>query len=413
VIVLASSLALIGASYVAAPSRLAPRTEELLLAALALLWLGAAIVHREPGRFLPFGASVLATLAAAVAMRAMGHHLRRMVVQAVIAALSLVAVFGLIASDERWYPWATQGEGLWHLAGTITYANAMGLALAMTMIIACRWVPRTTMSSLAVALCAAGVLASQSRGAIIAAVVGCLVVRRQVAAHLSAILIGVLAGSITVAASPSDARRPAVLLIVVPLIAIAPFVQRAVHHRPGDRSPAPVRSAWVVLGSAAVCGAFVATFIGRSTFTRRLDVGSDLARIHEWRIALSEFGSSPLTGVGPDRLRAAAHHAHKATFLAHNEYVQVLAGAGVLALVLVGFILVRVTSRIRETPRGSSTAAAALVAFAIGGVFDYAWHIPVVGILAGVCLGLATNSIGPAAHIVTHSPSADEAGAAT
>jgi hypothetical protein len=407
VIILVISLLLLVASVLAGPSRVIPRTEELLLAGLALWWLVAALAHGEPGRFLPFGASVLGTLSAAVAMRAMGHHLRRMVVQALIAAMSLAAAFGLIACDERWYPWATEGQGLWRLAGTITYANAMGLALAMTMIIACRWIPRTTLSSLAVALCAAGVLASQSRGAIISAIVGCIVVRRQVAAHLSAVLIGVLAGSITVAASPGDARRPAILLIVVPLIALAPFVQRAVHHRPGDRSRAPVRSAWVILSAAALLGVVVATSIGRSTFTRRLDVGSDLARIHEWRVALSEFGTSPLSGVGPDRLTVPAHHAHAATFLAHNEYVQVLAGAGVLALVLVVWILVRVTTRVRETPRGSTTAAAALVVFAIGGIFDYAWHVPVVGILAGACLGLATNAIGPAARIVTHAESAD------
>jgi hypothetical protein len=76
---------------------------------------------------------------------------------------------------------------------------------------------------------------------------------------------------------------------------------------------------------------------------------------------------------------------------AHNEYLQVAADAGLIGLallVLAGLSLVRAVRRVDLV---TSCATAALVCWAVGGAFDFDWHLPFVGLLGGWVAGLATR----------------------
>ena len=116
---------------------------------------------------------------------------------------------------------------------------------------------------------------------------------------------------------------------------------------------------------------------------------SDQDRSVEWSAAIHQFESSPLVGVGPDRLLQ--FHAADGTYahFAHNEYLQVAADtgiAGLALLLLVGVALARVVRRVDVM---TSCAVAALVCWGVGGAFDFDWHLPLVGLLGGWVTGLA------------------------
>jgi hypothetical protein len=121
---------------------------------------------------------------------------------------------------------------------------------------------------------------------------------------------------------------------------------------------------------------------------------SDADRSAEWSVAWHQWGTAPVFGVGPDRLLL--FHTPDGTYakFVHNEYLQVAADVGVLGLALLAAAVASVVRAVRRVDVLSSCACAALVCGAVGGAFDFDWHLPFVGFVLGCCVGLAARAEG-------------------
>lgn len=389
-IVLIGSLALLSVSYFRLTDWRAIRPEEVLLVLLALWWLVTARLHDVAGSFEPLGASIVAFVAAAMAVRRSPPSWRRPVSLWIVAISSTTAIVGLVACGLRWYPIAMRGQDLWRLSSTLTYSNAAGLLLAMALLIATDRSLAGWWSPIAIAACTAGLVASQSRAAVFAAVVAfAWLARHELVAAIIPIGLGTWAGLLTVASSGGDARQPVVLGATLLVLAAAPVAttsllrfRRRLVGRSRRRSAGAIGALALVLLGAAVLAA-------RREVARRVDLGSDLGRFHEWRAALQQFHSSIWTGVGPDRLLVLSRSEGISTYFAHNEYLQILAGGGLVAAGLLAAAIVLMARRQRTSRTSIPTSRAVLIAFAVGGCFDYTWHLPALALLAGIALGLA------------------------
>jgi O-antigen ligase len=119
---------------------------------------------------------------------------------------------------------------------------------------------------------------------------------------------------------------------------------------------------------------------------------SDRDRSTEWSVAWHQWGSAPVFGVGPDRLLFFHTAAGTYAKFVHNEYLQVAADAGAVGLALLLAAVVTIFRAVRRVDALSSCACAALVCCAVGGAFDFDWHLPFVGFLCGMCAGLAARA---------------------
>jgi hypothetical protein len=138
------------------------------LVALALWWGVRAATAESLWAMLPFGASCLACASAYAAVRALRGRPRQLAglgVACLGAAGSLVGFAGLV---WRWFPLAMPAQGLWRLSTTLTYSDAAGLALGMCLLVALGVERHPQLVRVAVCLCSAGLLATQSRGACLA-----------------------------------------------------------------------------------------------------------------------------------------------------------------------------------------------------------------------------------------------------
>jgi len=395
-VVLVASLCVLAASWLlAARAEGAVRPEDLVLLALAGWWLVASRLHGLGAHFAPLGVSVVGLVAAGVVVRSAPWAWRRVAAIYLVGIGVATSIAGLVGADLRWTPLALRAQDLWRAAGSLTYSNAAGLLVAVALLVAtddalaARWRP------LAVAACAAGLVATQSRSAVLAAVVGfALVSRAEFVRNLAAIVMGTLAGLLSVAASAGPRAHPLALAASLAILAVCPLADGAVRAR-GARDAAlsaVARRRTALLAAAGGVLVGVALLAAHVEAARRVDVGSDLGRLHAWRAALDQFASSWLTGVGADRPLAVSPS--ETTYFAHNEYLQLLAGGGVVALGLLGAAAFLIVRRQRATSSGLPTARAALVALAVGGLFDFTWHLPAIGLLAGIVLGLAQPAPG-------------------
>ncbi len=136
---------------------------------------------------------------------------------------------------------------------------------------------------------------------------------------------------------------------------------------------------------------------------------SGQTRLSAWRDSAFIWKTYPVLGAGPDAFRF-VYPQHRRTsareFMTHpeNEYVQLVTDTGLAGLTLSVLLLVAVVRLIRanRTPRtalapGTAGAAAAV---AVHAVFDFALHIPLYAVVAGVLVGLAA----PRAMHTRHTP---------
>ncbi len=381
------SIALLLAAAVLHPLDRRSGTVVGALILLAVWWGIRAVTAESLSQVLPLGASCLAFACAFAAVRPLRGPARQVAGVAVASlggAGSLVGFAGLI---WRWFPMAMQAQGLWRLSTTLTYSDAAGLALGMCLLVALGVDRYGLVTRIAVCLCSGGLLATQSRGALVAFAVGCAVVPwRRYEQFLVPLVAGAGLGVAAVATSPHAGPVPwlGVMLVVAVSIAATPATRlRALAASPRIRILVGV----LVLAAVAVSALLLHHEIGLRTLAP-----SDQDRSVEWSAALHQWASAPVVGVGPDRILV--FHAASGTYahFAHNEYLQIAADAGIIGLAL---LLVAGTAVFRATRRFdvlSSCACAALVCFAVGGAFDYDWHLTFVGFLGGWCAGLAARA---------------------
>jgi hypothetical protein len=353
---------------------------------LAAWWLIRAIASGVPERFLPLGASMLGFAAAYTATRTLAGAARQAAGLGVAVLGGLGALVGLAGLVWRWYPMAIPSQGLWRLSSSLTYADAAGLVLGMCLLVALGLDVAPVLVRIAICLTAAGLLATQSRGAFVAFLGACLVVPWRRYLHFAApLLAGIAVGAAAIASSPESRSVPWLGLLVVLAVGVsaAPWP---------DRLTLPARrSTRVAIALSVFLVALVAVAAVQHEIGLRALAPSDQDRSVEWSTGLHQWVSAPLVGVGPDR--PLAFHAVDGSFahFVHNEYLQVGADAGAIGAVLLALSVVAVIRTVRRTDLLSSCAAAALVCLAIAGAFDFDWHLSFVGVLGGWCAGLATR----------------------
>ena len=278
-------------------------------------------------------------------------------------------------------------QGLWRLSSTLTYADAAGLVLGMCLLVALGLDLYPPLVRVAVCLSAAGLLATQSRGAFVAFACACLLVPwRRYVRFLVPLAAGTALGVAAVFSSTDAGPVPWLAALLVAAVLVSAVASRQVEaFRRTTRRPRPRRH-------VIVAGAVVATLalLHHEVGLRAL-APSDQDRSVEWSTALDQWRSAPLVGVGPDRLLT--FHASDGTMahFVHNEYLQVAADSGVVGLALLALSALAVVRVVRRHDLLASCAVGALVCWAVAGAFDFDWHLSVVGLLGGWCCGLAVR----------------------
>ena len=382
----AGSVALMVAAAIAHPFDRRALSVVAALVALALWWGVRAVTTTSLSAVLPFGASCLACAGAYAVVRPLRGPPRQLAglgVACLGAAAGLIGFAGLI---WRWFPLAMPAQGLWRLSTTLTYSDAAGLVLGMCLLVALGvdrnpWVVR-----LAVCLCAGGLVASQSRGAYVAIAAALVVVPwRRAVPLLVPLVAGAALGVVAVATSPDAGAVPWLGAALVAALAFTSVPEARV--RAAARDPR-VRMAALFL---VPVGLLVCAVLLHREIALRALAPSDGDRSTEWSVAWHQWGSAPIFGVGPDRLLFFHTAAGTYAKFVHNEYLQVAADAGAVGLALLVAAVVSVFKAVRRIDTLSSCACAALVCGAVGGAFDFDWHLPFVGLLFGVCIGLAAR----------------------
>jgi hypothetical protein len=383
----AGAIALLLAAVVINPLDRRSGSVVVALILLAVWWGIRAATAESVSEVLPLGASCIAFASAFAAVRPLRGPARQIAGLAIAslgAAGSLVGFAGLI---WRWFPMAMPAQGLWRLSSTLTYSDAAGLALGMCLLVALGIDRHGWMARITVCLCSGGLLATQSRGALVALALACAVVPwRRYMQFVVPLLAGGGLGVMAIATSPNTGRVPWLGVTLVLAVGIA--------STPTTRLRSLVSSSRVrILGGLLVlAGIVISALLLHHEIGLRALAPSDQDRSVEWSTALHQWASAPVFGVGPDRLLV--FHAADGTYahFAHNEYLQIAADAGIIGVALLlaaGIALFRATRRVDVL---SSCACAALVCWAVGGAFDYDWHLTFVGFLGGWCAGLAART---------------------
>ncbi|MHA6629104.1 O-antigen ligase family protein [Pseudonocardia sichuanensis] len=334
--------------------------------------------------------AVLAVAAAAVAVSASGlpERPRRVLVGIVVAVAVVVAVSGWLGVALHLDPLALPSSGIWRAASTLTYANATAALLVVGLVlVAAR--PRTArpLPDPVTAVLLVGLVATMSRAGLLALLVACGV-------HVAV-----------------TRRADLPLRIAVVLPAAAPALAGLLPSLPAGAPPHPLAAlagaaaglgvlvlsrrgtATGIVAATAVTTAFVAVALlaatpvadaGRAVRADRISASSaeraDLARA-----TAAEFGTAPLTGVGPGQLDL--HYVDHAGVpvrarYTHDEFLQTAAETGVVGLAAVSAALLALArAALRGRSRDGAAAAALLAAFAVHSAFDFLWHVPVLPLL--------------------------------
>jgi hypothetical protein len=352
---------------------------------LAGWWMLSAVIHGDPGAFFPLGAGILAFGCAFVIASGLPDAARSHAAAVLLGVGAVSGVAGLVSVVLRWSPLASPSQGLWRLASTLTYSNAAGALLALSLLVGLSLNPQRAWVRLGLFFCVASVVATQSRGAVLAAAIAlCLIPWSALRQAMRPLALGLGAGLFTVALSPGETGHPAGLVVLAGLAVVAGTIR--------PRSAGPVRTRTVLVTAGAMLVVVIAALtVLHTPITRRLGTASSVVRGSEWTAAFRQWVSSPWVGRGPDQsLHVVSSYGNTAQF-AHNEYLQILAGGGVigaLLLVLLGIFIIRA---VRRPDLVARCGCAALLAFAITGALDFDWHLPALCLWAGYAGGLATR----------------------
>jgi O-antigen ligase len=360
--------------------------------------------------------------------------LRRHAPHVLLAGSTVVALYALAGrlapSVVEQTETALAGD---RLSQPLTYWNAMGILMAMAIVLAVataadeRLAPRRRALAAAAAIpCFAALHLTFSRASYVALAAGLVFVlvlrptRRQLAAAVLVLVPGVvLVGAIEALPAVSSIGHPdatrtrqglAFAALVLAASAAAGVLLERLARRP-DPGPLPLsralRTAVLVATIPAVlaAGAFVAS---RGERVENVPTGAgrvttlDTNRDQLWSVAFEAFSENPVTGIGMASFQVEwlrEREERNSALDAHSLYVETLAELGVVGALLLAAFLVAVAAGIvrrgREAPGDPAIVAAAglLVAFAVHAGFDWDWEMPTVSLAA---LVLAAAALQPA-----------------
>jgi O-antigen ligase len=261
-----------------------------------------------------------------------------------------VAFVSLIGWTSHRAPWGLPFDGVWRLSGPFAYPNAAGLFFALAFIANVAQNERAwTERAVAGALLIGALVATASRGAFLALGVGL-----------------VITGGRALTDATLGRRR---------LVAIASCV-------------AALATVYVALLTFGLVGN-----AGAHSSTASLD-----DRVAEWSAAARQGADKPLVGRGPDQdLYIHNFRGDAVARYAHNEPLQVFAGAGLIGVAALALVFAAAVGAIRDaaSPRGRLAPAALAVVF-VGGLVDFNWHFVGLMAFAGWLVGLNEDSPSPA-----------------
>jgi O-antigen ligase len=277
-----------------------------------------------------------------LARRCRAERERALVTRALVVIALVVALLSLFGWASDRFPWGIPYDGFWRLSGPFAYPNAAGLFFALAIVLALVQHDRSWFDRLGtVAILFGALAATASRGAVVALVGGLVILgyaraKRERSISRTAAAAGIGIGS--------------ALILYVALI------------------------------SAGVIGE---TRAGNAT-------ASIDDRTAEARSAFAQGRAQPLVGSGPERELVIHNFRGLAVArFAHNEPLQVWAGAGLIGLVPLLAIAVALVAVYRDDdrPRGSLAVVAASM-LVIGGLLDFSWHFVGLVAFAGWLCGL-------------------------
>jgi hypothetical protein len=380
--------------------------------------------------------------------------LRRDTIRPLVTGMAAAfAVVSLLAVLSRLYPSAfpaNEVEAFFpgsasRLSYPLNYANGTGnfLALGLPLLLAAgtraRWLAGQALMAAALPVAALGVAMTASRGGILTAIVGVVVfyvlapdrlpklVTGAVAAGASAILIvgflhrHAVRNALSTPLAVSQRHQLALMLVLVcagvALLQVAIGLASRYGIRPrilivGRARTAQLALVGLVVVVVVAVGAGVpgklnhqwnvfkqtdVTGVASGNAFTRLGTVSGSHRYQYWKTAVKAFDSKPLAGIGPGTFEFYwAQHGPIYEFIrnAHSLYLETLAEAGVIGLVLVGgFLLVLLGAGVARCLRAPplarvslAAATATLAAFCASAAYDWMWQLacaPAAALLLG------------------------------
>lgn len=396
-----------------------------LLVGLSIAWAPlAATAQSDLQRLLLYLGSLLAGIAL---LR--GRFGLRVVEPALCAGVFVVIAYALSA---RLLPGLVDQEASRSAAGRLeqplTYWNAVGALAAVGLVLALRvagdrrreaWLAGCAAAA-AIAL-AVGVYLSFSRGALLAVLVGVLVIvlvsreRDQLRVLTAVLAVGVVAcvvagllPAVRALEGGMGSREIQGLVMFAVLVGLMAASAGTVLKLRASGTGGEIAVPWAVAAIAMiiVIGGFVFVAAGSGTNDGQPRYGADTRRLASfesnryeyWKVAGEMFAASPLTGEGSGSFRVVWRKDRTIddpALDAHSIVVETAAELGLVGLVGLlafaggaGWAVVGLVKRRRVEAVG---AAAALSALALHSVIDWDWEMPALA-LVGVLLvaGVAT-----------------------
>ena len=286
----------------------------------------------------------------------------------------LAALTGLVAVGARSTFWTLPDERSLRFSGSFTYPSAVGLFLVIALIAGSEMATGKA-SNAARAVTVLGIVATDSRGAVVGLVVALCFrgVRRAIAAPTIAALVG---APLLLIGQRAHANHALVAAAVVIAVGVA-FIPDGVISRVARlvAVPALIAAGWLLLTQHHAVSGFDASWTDRGDILRGA-----------WKV----FIKHPLLGAGPDP----SFGAHTLTgapgiaFFTHNEPVEILISIGI-----VGFVVLAACGTVAVRAVRSSfgpLAVPILVSVAAAGVVDFVWHFAALGLAAGIVAGAST-----------------------
>jgi O-antigen ligase len=419
------------------PATAAGRCVPAALALLAL-WTALSITWAPlPGRALDDAQrAALYLVVFLVAVAVLRGAAVRAVEPGLLAGIALVSCYSL---SERLLPGlidlASSHSAAGRLEQPMTYWNAMGLLGALGLVLAVRGAGDPTRPEWGRALAAAAapvtgavLMLTFSRGAIVAAFAGLVVVAlltstRQGAVAARYCVGAALAAAVTVALLPAvrtlegdgrDAQGAAALIVLVALTLLVAYAVRRSAWAAAPERPDRVHQ----VRRATVAGlvlAFVALILVAAAAENGVgtpETGATASRLASaqsnryayWRVAVDTFAEHPLRGIGAGGFRQAwleKRDIDETVNDAHSLYVETAAELGLVGLALLALSLAGIAVCGRRMLRRDREAAvgpvAALVAFGLHAGLDWDWEMPALTIIALLLAAVVVTGADPPA----------------
>ena len=165
--------------------------------------------------------------------------------------------------------------------------------------------------------------------------------------------------------------------------------------------------AGMLIGTLWLGGDQLATRIedSRTEFSATMDEARQgVSRKEIWRVTMRMFAANPLVGVGMGAYWTAVPRYHDASGRmtpqeAHNDYLEVLASGGLVAVAILGWFAVVLFRRTKENVFSSNRfrraicfgAAIAIAGVAIHSIFDFGLHLIINAVVFTTLVAIATS----------------------